>query len=232
MSSSSDYRKRVQRKGMFTTIIAGVVIVGAVIAIIVAIIALSSKDKTKDAATPDTASQSGETTDATQPTLYRGGNVSPTQPLPTTTPSTQAPTQKPDSSTPQTPTQAPAQTSTEEPGDTPIDPGAAETPADNPDNTGTGAIRSEAPLNTYTDDSGVLHVFTPAGYNWTYQCDGSHVMITCDPHDGQYEFLVTGIAPGSEEIIPQYFVAADKSAWVRVPLTVTVDANLRVTVAG
>ena len=227
MSSSSDYRKRTQRKGMATTIIAGVVIVGAVIAIIVAIIALSSKDNTKNTATPSdaTAAQSDATADATQPTLYRGE-------LPTITNPT-SPASTSTGSTPTTaPTIAPTTAPTQAPADTPIDPGAVETPAENPDNSGTGRIRNEAPLNTYTDDSGVLHIITPAGYNWTYQYDGSHVSITCDPQGDRYEFLVTGVAPGSEEVTPQYFVREDKTAWVAVPVTVYVDENLRVTVAG
>ena len=234
--SSSDYRKRTQRKGIITTVIAGVVIIAAVVAIVIAIIALTnnSDDKTAPADATSAATEAG----SAQPTMYRGDAVTPTQPLPTTVPSGTTPTNPSGQTATETPavtpTEAPAVTPTESgnTGSTPIDPGAAETPADNVDNSGTGAIRSEAPVDSYTDDSGVLHIITPAGYNWTYQCDGSHVSITCDPQGDRYEFLVTGIAPGSEDIIPQYFVSEDKSAWVRVPVTVYVDENLRVTVAG
>lgn len=230
MSNSNDYRKRTQRKSMITTIISGVVIVAAAAAIIFVIVAMINNGSSDSAASsPDSASAT------VQPTLYQNGQggLTPSE-LPTQQAgTTQATAPAPATTAPQ-PTQAgpTAPRATEAPRQTPTEPDTQDQPAEPVDNTGTGRLREEAPLNAYTDGSGVLHVITPAGYNWTYQCDGEHVSVTCDPHDGQYEFLITGIAPGKTDVTPQYFVREDKKAWVAVPVYVNVDADLRVTVIG
>ena len=219
--SSNNYRRRTQRKSMVTTIIAGVVIVAAVIAIIVVILSLvknaSSEKQTSDATEAATS----------QPTLYiptEQGALTPA-PLPTqqsgSAPATTAPTQSPTqpAQTPTTPaqTEAPAQP----------DPTEAPAPAE------TDAPRDDTPAegSSYTDDSGVLHIFTPAGYNWTYYSDGVSVKITCNPHYDidQNEFLVTGLKPGNTEFNVYYYTAADKSTFVKIPVTAYVDENLRVT---
>lgn len=210
---NSDYdrmarRRRTQRKSIITTVIAGVIIIAAVIAIILVILSLlknSSNQQTTPAATE---------TATVQPTLYQQ-----------TEPGTTAPTQSPTSAQPTQ--QTPAVTPTEQQGGSTVTEAPYETPTE-ADREPTEPI---ATGSSYTDDSGVLHVFTPSGTNWTYYSDGVSVKITCQPHYdlGQFEFLITGLIPGDTEFNVYYYTDEAQKEFVKVPVTANVDGNLRVT---
>ena len=212
-------RRRTQRKSMITTIIAGAVIIAAVIAIIIVILALIKNNN------GDTQSTSTEATSATsQPTLY----IPPEQGL---TPS-QVPTQQ---ASQQPGTEAPAAAPT-----TPTEPDSSEAPTEAPDT----PVQTDAPADnsddsvgdgsSYTDANGVLHVFTPSGYSWTYYYDADRVKIACEPHYdvSQYEFLITGLQPGRTEFNVYYYTDSEKKNFVKIPVVAEIDDSLRVVRVG
>lgn len=224
-SSSRDYRKRTQRKSTITTIVAVAIIIAALVAIVIVIASRINSNK-NDASSGSAASPNEASAATEQPTLYiptEQGSTAPTAPA-ASTPTTK---EQGDSTQPTVPesTAAPY---------TPIDPGAIE-PTEAPDLPDqTDAPVQDTPsgdLSSYTDDSGVLHVFTPSGYNWTYYYDADCVSIKCDPHydRGQYEFLITGLKPGNTTFNVYYYTEPDNSkAFVKVPVSAVIDDDLNV----
>lgn len=200
-NSSFERRRRTKRKGQITTIIAGAVILIALLAIIIVVMSVINKDSADEQPAQPTA------TETVQPTLY----------IPTeANASTEAPTQPAvnPSTTETRPSGTTAPTETPDVTEAPTDPAPAEISGD-----------------SYTDESGVLHVFTPSGYNWTYYSDGVSVKITCQTHYdiGQYEFLITGLIPGATDFNLYYYTDEAQTTFVKIPVTVSVDSDLRVT---
>ena len=138
-----------------------------------------------------------------QPTLYR-----PTEQPATASPTdtVQAPTAAAYSTEAQPLTEAPAATSQQEQG--------TATPAE------------QGALYYYANGS------TSYGYDWTYSGGGGVVSVSCtyDFSSAQYNFLLTGVAPGTAQLSLVYYTADDQP--VTVPMTVSVDENLKVTRVG
>lgn len=194
-------RKKLHEKSMITSIIAGVVIVAALIAIVIVVVALVNKNKPEEQ--PEATVAVTE-----QPTLYRPEEH---------TEAAKSPTESTQPALSQQATQAP-------------DPYTAQTQSwENPQPTEAPA-QFDGITSSY---EGVLHYYasgqTSYGYNWTYSGGGGIVDITCgyDFSIHQYDFIITGVSPGTTSFYLIYYTADDQE--VSVPMTVTVDENLKVT---
>lgn len=224
-NSSRDYRRRTQRKSMITTVIAGAVIIAAVIAIIVVILSLIRNNSSSGQASATEPSSA-----TVQPTLYIPGEQGGLTP-------SAVPTQQPGATQP-----AATQPAATQPGAQPASPTDSVTPTEQPAPPApvTDAPAQPQPVDTtsdgdsYTDSDGVLHVFTSSGYSWTYYYDPDSVSITCEPHydTNRYEFRITGLRPGTTQFNVYYYTDAEKTAFVKVPVTAEIDDNLRVTRIG
>lgn len=206
--SNYDRRRHTKRKGQITTVIAAAVILIALVAILLVVLSLIKKNN-------DSTPQAQPTAAVTeQPTLYIPAESSDPAAVETTVQPSSAP-----QPTAAAPSETPAQ---------PTEPSGTE-PTEKPE-------PSEVPYEpmgdeSYTDDEGVLHVYTPAGYNWTYYYDGESVKITCKPHFdiNRYEFLITGLKAGTTEFNLYYYTDPDQTLFVKIPVTAVIDDNLRIT---
>ena len=85
-------------------------------------------------------------------------------------------------------------------------------------------------------EQGALYFYangsTTYGYNWTYSGGGGIVNVTCnyDFSSAQYAFVLTGVGPGTAQVSLVYYTGDDQT--VTVPMTVSVDENLKVTRIG
>ena len=175
----------------------------------IVVLSLAGKNK-------GTEQQAAATEPATaQPTLYiptESDTEAPTQPATNAPQPTDAPSA----------TTAPAATEASDPDD------ATEAP-ESPATTEAPSVGSG---ESYTDDSGVLHVFTPRGTNWTYYSDGVSVKITCQYHADQYEFCIAGQIPGVTQFNLYYYTDEAKTTFVKIPVTAVVGDDLTVTRIG
>jgi len=73
---------------------------------------------------------------------------------------------------------------------------------------------------------------TSYGYDWSYIGGGGIVAITCtyDFSSDQYNFCLTGLGPGTAQLSLIYYTGDDET--VTVPMTISVDENLKVTRIG
>lgn len=135
----------------------------------------------------------------------------------TEAPATAAPIEtKPRATQPQIPTQA-----------------QQETPSETQQATNTTATGAAAPD---ASKASVLHYYangkTTEGYNWDYSGGGGVVSINCtyDFSKQQYDFTITGVAPGTTSFTLMYWTGDNQT--VSVPMTVTVADDLSVTQVG
>ena len=88
-----------------------------------------------------------------------------------------------------------------------------------------------APATTGNSADYIVHGKTSYGFDWNYNADNSNFVIRCDYNFNkeQYDFHFYGTAPGTAHVTLLY--NTDDNTQVPVPLTVTVDDGLNVSLA-
>ena len=88
-----------------------------------------------------------------------------------------------------------------------------------------------APATTGNSADYIVHGKTSYGFDWNYNADNSNFVIRCDYNFNkeQYNFHFYGTAPGTAHVTLLY--NTDDNTQVPVPLTVTVDDGLNVSLA-
>lgn len=194
-------RERSRRKYMITNSMIGILIVAVIVGVVVLVVFLVNKNRP---ATDATAPAVVATEQATQKVTEAPATAAPIE---TKQPTTQ----------PQIPTQAQQQQ-------------AASEAQQATNTTATGAAAPDA------SKASVLHYYangkTTEGYNWDYTGGAGVVSINCtyDFTKQQYDFTVTGVAPGTTSFTLVYWTGDNQT--VSVPMTVTVSDDLTVTQVG
>ena len=105
--------------------------------------------------------------------------------------------------------------------------------ADTGMDTATQASSQDTTTTQHSSASGsALHFYgqgsTAEGYGWTYSADNDIVKVDCryDFSTHSYDFIVTGKAAGTANVILYYSV--DDNNQVSIPITVSVDSNLNI----
>ena len=213
-------RRKLHEKSMVTSIVAGVVIAVALIAIAIVVAALISKNSSAPQPEPTQ-------TVTEQPTLYR-----PEEP-------TQAPTQAvqpTQTAWNEQPTQAAYTPATQPQDNATLPAGPTQEPTVTAATASTEAGAAEADASSAAALAGALHYYaageTSYGYDWTYSGGAGVVSVTCnyDFASHQYDFVIMGVAPGTTAVSLIYNTGDDQQ--VTVPMTVSVDADLKVTQIG
>ena len=212
-------RMKTRRKGIITSVIAGIVILAAIAVIILVIVSLGKKDGANGQADATTAVTE-------QPTLYV-----PTQK--STSSATSAETSAQQYATyAQSATSGDQQSATQSGGYDTVPPTSASGSWDPQDVTS----KPHYPLPLPEAEAGALHYQaygkTSQGYNWTYSSTGAVVNITCTYNftKQMYDFTISGTSPGTTSFTLVYY--KDDNQPVNVPMTVSVDDNLNVTQIG
>ena len=199
----SERRRQQHRKSVISSVIACVVIVAAVAAIVIVVLSLINKNTPESTADPTAVVTE-------QPTLYR--------------PTEKSTEVKATQQSGQQATQAYGQTATQ---------GSVQTEAASP--TEAQTAETEAPPKpTFSPEAvaGALHFKangkTSYGYNWTYSGGvGVNINCTYDFSNQEYDFAITGVTPGTTSFTLIYYT--DDNETVSVPMSVSVDSDLKVT---